>query len=107
MDKKQIGLNIKESREKRKMTQEKLAEYADLSTVHVSHLETGKASMSMCSLLAICDALNVTPNEILLGEYPPPDPDKKPVKNGLDDITHEDKLLLRQILKYMMERNGY
>ena len=69
MDLKLIGLNIKNCRNRMKLTQAQLAEIVDLSTKHISHIENGSSKMSLDTLIDICNALNVSPNEILWGTY--------------------------------------
>ena len=46
MDLKLIGLNIKNCRNRMKLTQAQLAEIVDLSTNHISHIELLKSSKS-------------------------------------------------------------
>lgn len=64
-----IGNNIKKFRKAKGFTQAQLAEMIDISTIHMSHLETGSVSMSLECLVKICDCLDVTPDDLLLGEY--------------------------------------
>ena len=60
-----IGLNIKKYRKEKHLTQERLAEALDISTVHMSHIEGGSVSMSLDLLLRICETLGASPNQIL------------------------------------------
>lgn len=69
MDLKLLGLNIKNSRKNTKLTQAQLAEMTNLSTVHISHIEGGSVKMSVDALINICNALNITPNDILWGQF--------------------------------------
>lgn len=69
MDLKLLGLNIKNSRKNIKLTQAQLAEMTNLSTVHISHIEGGSVKMSVDSLINICNALKITPNDILWGQF--------------------------------------
>jgi len=69
MNLKQIGANIKKLRRKKGLTQAQLAELAEISTVHMSHIETGSVAMSLESLINISNSLDTTPDIILLGEY--------------------------------------
>ena len=69
MDLKLLGLNIKNSRKNIKLTQAQLAEMTNLSTVHISHIEGGSVKMSVDALINICNALNITPNDILWGQF--------------------------------------
>lgn len=64
-----IGNNIKKLRLEKKLTQSQLAEMTNISTVHMSHIETGNVSMSLECLISLCNALKTTPDNILLGEY--------------------------------------
>ena len=56
-----IGLNIKKYRKEKHLTQERLAEALDISTVHMSHIEGGSVSMSLDLLLRICETLGASP----------------------------------------------
>jgi len=60
-----IGKKIKYYRNKKRISQMELAEYADLSVPYISFIETGKKKVSLSSLLKIAFALNITPNHIL------------------------------------------
>ncbi len=66
---KEIGENIRSFRKRRGFTQERLAERADISTIHLSHIETGAVTMSLDCLIKLCGALGATPNALLLGSY--------------------------------------
>jgi len=69
MDLVKVGKNIQNLRNERGYTQRVLAEKADISTVHISHIETGIAKMSLECLIAIADALHTTPDYLLFGTY--------------------------------------
>ena len=69
MDLKKIGQNIRRARNDMRITQAELAEKAGFSDNHVSRIETGVGTMSLDSLIAISNALNTTPDYLLLGEY--------------------------------------
>lgn len=68
-DLKAIGKNVQKLRKQMWYTQEQLAEKINISTVHMSHIETGAVTMSLDCLLNLCQALNTTPDSILLGSY--------------------------------------
>ena len=69
MDTKNIGKNLRELRKSARLTQNQLAEKSNLSANYIAHIEGGRNPLSIESLLNLCNALNVTPNAILLGEY--------------------------------------
>ena len=62
-----IGEQIKFWRQQRGVTQEKLAEMVELSPGFISLIETGKKRASLETLLSVCRALNVTTNDLLVG----------------------------------------
>lgn len=104
MNQKEFGRNIKNIRKELKMTQADLAEQANISVIHVSHIETGTVNMSMETLLAICRALNVTPNDVLLGDYLSASVEKLVFHEPSNQLNYDDKLLLQYIYRYMNER---
>ena len=64
---KALGAKIKEYRKKENITQEQLAEMADISLSHMSNVETASVSVSLPALIA--DALGVTIDELLVDSY--------------------------------------
>lgn len=65
----QIGEKIRKQRIKANLTQEKLAEYSDLSINFISKLERGqKKNISILKLNAICQALEISISELLQEE---------------------------------------
>lgn len=61
MDKKQLlGARIREIRKIRELSQEELAERADISTQYVSNIERGKENPTLDLLLRLAEALRVT-----------------------------------------------
>jgi len=69
MDLKNIGKNIQGARINQGLTQAKLAEKVGFSVNHISRIETGTGTMSLDSLIAISNALETTPDYLLMGEY--------------------------------------
>jgi DNA-binding XRE family transcriptional regulator len=69
MDLVNVGSNIKKAHLKKSYTQAILAEMANISTVHMSHIETGSVAMSMECLISLCNSLDTTPDFLLMGEY--------------------------------------
>lgn len=60
-----LGKRIKDRRKELGLSQERLAELAELSIPHMSHIETGKTKVSLSSLVAISNALGVTVDALL------------------------------------------
>lgn len=63
-----MGQRIRKYRKALGMSQEMLAEKIDISTTHMSHIETGNTKMSLPVLAAIAKALNVSADSILFEE---------------------------------------
>ena len=63
-----LGKEIRELRRKRNLTQEKLAELADLSVPYISHLERGTKKPSLAVLVRLADSLDVTVDRLLIGK---------------------------------------
>ncbi len=62
-----LGKDIRELRRKRGFTQEKLAEFADLSVPYISHLERGTKTPSLAVLVRLAENLGVTVDRLLSG----------------------------------------
>lgn len=61
-----IGSRIAQRRKEKKLTQSQLGEIVNLSKNHISNIESG-GSYSLDTLLVICDALDITPDYVLMG----------------------------------------
>jgi len=60
-----IGLHVSMFRHQRNWTQDQLAERAGLSKQFIGNIECGRAIPSLKTVLSLCDALEVTPNDLL------------------------------------------
>ncbi len=65
LDYKSIGKRIKIARIRAEMTQEQLAEKADISPTHCSNIETGTTRVSLTTIVEIANALDITANDLL------------------------------------------
>lgn len=55
-----IGRRVREKRKEARITQEKLGELSDLSSVYISNIETNTKKPSLESLIQISTALGIT-----------------------------------------------
>lgn len=62
-----LGRRLRAAREKKKYTQENVAEAIDMSAQHISRIECGKKSVYLDKLAAWCDFLDVPIAEIIAG----------------------------------------
>lgn len=68
-----IGQNLLRQRKLTGLTQEELAEAANLSPRAYADIERGSVSPRVDSLLKICAAMDITPNDILTDVPPLPE----------------------------------
>ena len=59
-----IGANVRRLRRKRGMTQEELAEAAELDLTFVQRIELAKTNLGVAALVTIADALEVPPGAL-------------------------------------------
>lgn len=95
-----IGFKIKEARLRKGITQEQLAEASGVGVTHISHLETGKGTVSLKVFIAIVNFLDCSADELLCKEITAARPivdswladlvadcDKKEIKIIADTVT--------------------
>lgn len=79
---KEIGQRIRQARINHSLTQDMLSEMVNLSTPHMSHIESGKTKLSLPTLVRIANALGCTVDELLC-----------------DSLEHAKSLFENEILK--------
>lgn len=65
MDYTMLGRRIRRYRIEKHLTQEQLAEMADVSASFLGHIERGTRVASLETLMKLCAVLQVTPNDLL------------------------------------------
>lgn len=95
-----IGQRIKYYREKAKMTQSKLAELAEMDSNNISRIERGDAKPSLETVIKLCNAFKISPNELLMFEYnAKPELMKNEIAVLLRDCSTEE---LEKIIDYII-----
>lgn len=69
VDYKELGKRIRAERRKQELTQEKLAEMADISESFMGHIERGGRMLSIETLVKIANSLNLSIEYIICGEF--------------------------------------
>lgn len=64
-----IGNKLKEIRTSKGLTQEYIANMADVNTSHISNIENNRVKISLPTLVHVCNALGVTVDYVLSDEY--------------------------------------
>lgn len=99
-DKYIIGNRLFEIRKKREMTREEVAERADISDRTYADIERGSVNMRMETLLHICDALGITPDEIFIEDDNAVTAEE--IMERLKDCTpHERETALKLLSAYL------
>lgn len=94
MNKTIIANNVKRQRKVKKLSQAQLAEMSNLSTQYVSHIETGKKTISLGAAWRVADALGVSIGTILDNEVN----SCSPGNSEIDEIFFFFYMYERQIL---------
>lgn len=66
----EIGQKIRKVRKAHGLSQEELAERINISTTHMSHIETGNTKLSLSVFVAIAAALEVRTDDLLENSAP-------------------------------------
>lgn len=82
MDQEKIGRFIANCRKERNLTQEQIAEKLGVSNKTVSRWENGNGFPDVSLLQPLCGLLNISVNELLLGEKIPEDNFRKKVEEN-------------------------
>ncbi len=103
LDFKKIGKNVKEQRLRQGLTHEDLSGLAGISTVHISHIESGSAKMSLDSFARICFALKVNPDQILLEHiYTPQEYLRDDIAKTLKQFDNKELDMASKFLKFYL-----
>lgn len=62
-----IGKRVRELRKSKRLSQIELAELADVSETYISYIECGKKKASLSILVSIANVLDVSMDELLVG----------------------------------------
>lgn len=102
MNQEKIGSFIAENRKAKGLTQIEFAEKLGVSNKSVSRWETGKNMPDVSLFLSICDALDISVNELIIGEHITTQESKKADEVFVETIKASNKKLKSaQILIYM------
>lgn len=94
---KAIGQRIKRLRKEKELTQEKLAELLNISTEHLSRIETGSYRPSFSLITKISEIFNVDEQTIMFGNTINKTTDKE-LYDRIECLSEEKKQAVKLIL---------
>ena len=94
-----LGLRVKEFRKQKKLTQEKLAEMANIEIPSLSNIENGKNYPNNETLYKLATALNVRPFELFIFEYYQ---NSAQMLKEMVALMEKDDELIRKMYKYFL-----
>ncbi len=93
----QIGNNLYNIRKSKGFTQADVAEKAELSDRTYADIERGTVSMRIDTLLKICEALKITPDDILTADTEET-PTEEIILSRLNNCTNENRKTALKLL---------
>lgn len=97
-----IGKRIRGMREFQKLSRERLAESANISTQFLADIETGKKGMTVATLKKICAALHTSADSIVFGSENNNNFNIEAMLRAVPDNKQEDfQNLINMILRIM------
>ena len=102
---KQIGNNVRHYRMEKKLTQDALAALVDINASAITRIEGGQRMMSVMTLKAVADALNVS-CDALLNEVGSPSSHRSNIEHMLSKQTDSSLAHLEKIIQACITEYG-
>jgi transcriptional regulator with XRE-family HTH domain len=97
---KERGARVRAERRRLDLTQEKLAEMADISESFMGHIERGGRTLSIETLAKIANALNLSIEYILCGEFNyQPDMLPAEIHDALNQMSGSQRKIFLNMMK--------
>ena len=96
----EIGQRIRKNRKALSLSQDELAEMVGISSMYMSHIETGNTKLSLPVLVSIAKALEVRTDELLFEEATiSQGEDLRDITELLDSCSLRELSIIREIIK--------
>ena len=100
IDYKELGKRIRAERRRQDLTQEKLAEMAEISDSFMGHIERGGRTLSIETLAKLANALNMSVEYIICGEYNyQPDMLPMEIHDALSQMSESQRKVFMSMMK--------
>jgi len=103
IDTREIGNKLLSIRKRTGMTQMEVAEASDLSQRTYADIERGVSNMRVGTIIKICNALHITPDEILTSNYPEMTAHQEELIQRLNACSPKDKETALQLLSVFLK----
>ncbi len=94
-----IGQRIQHYRKVRELSQQTLSEMIGKSPTYISHIETGKRTMSLDTFTDICNALDINADKLLYENLKSPSPAANELSAILKDCTKYERIIIVDTIK--------
>lgn len=98
-----IGSRVKQARRAKHMTQQQLANAAGISLSYVSHIENGRQSMHVLTLIALCDALDVSADQLIRDVPESTSHIAQEIERELSSCTQKEREAILQLVQSMKQ----
>ena len=105
-DTRQLGLRLLAARKRMGLTQAAAAEAAGLSDRAYADIERGTANMRVETLLRICGALHLTPDELLVTDDGPADIQEETILRRLSECSPGEKKTALTLVQVYLDSLG-
>ena len=99
MDFVKLGHRVRQQRKLCGLTQEQLAEKAEISCPFVGHIERGEKKPSIETIVALCNALSISPTTLLQDSLSPE------VLHSQEAVGEENRALFSDLMQVLREHN--
>ena len=99
MDYRELGRRVRQQRTMCGYTQEELAEKSGISCSFVGHIERGEKKFSIGTLVALCNAMKISPNYLLQDSL------DQQVLNDSVDVGQKNKALFDDMMNLLREHH--
>ena len=103
IDTREIGNKLLAIRKRSGMTQMEVAELADLSNRAYADIERGSSNMRVDTIIKICNALHITPDEILTSDTEEITAQHEELLQRLNACSPKDKETALQLLSVFLK----
>ena len=98
-----LGKRLATVRKTRELTQERLAEMTDLANNYISNIETGRSIPSLETFIKLCEALEILPNDLLLGTVQTAEDYRtQEVLEGYEQCTPYERRLVQKFVAMLL-----